>query len=478
MVKINFMEKKIYFIGIGGIGVSALAGYYLSRGFLVSGSDLNQSATTNALKKKGAIIFIGPHQAGNISKNIDLVIHTAAATKNNPELKKAKRIGIKTQLYAEALGDLTKQMFTIAVSGMHGKSTTTAMLALVLEKAGLDPTVIVGTKLREWNNMNYRVGKSKYLVIEADEYSASFLNYWPKIIVLTNIEEEHLDFYRDLKQIMETFEKYVLHLGKEGILVANSHDKNTMRIAKRAKCKTKNYSRESEVKNLNLKVPGKHNISNAMAVLAVAKQLKIPDKISIKVLNNFSGTWRRMEFRGKINGAKIYDDYGHHPTEIKATLEGAWELLWSRGSSERKFAQGIKRALSRANPRLFCIFQPHQYQRTYKLFNQFLTAFEAADKTIILPIYSVAGREKESIKKKVSSEKLVKAIKDGLRRAPLSGACSGSKILCPERSRRVLYIDSFQKARNYLKKNLKESDICLIMGAGDINKLTDILLKK
>lgn len=229
------MKTQIYFIGIGGIGVSALAGYYLSRGFEVSGSDLNQSATTNALEKQGAEIFIGLHKAKNINKKIDLVIHTAAVTKNNPELKKAKKLGIRIQSYAEALGDLTKQMFTIAVSGMHGKSTTTAMLALVLEKAGLDPTVIVGTKLREWNNNNYRVGKSKYLVIEADEYNASFLNYWPKIIVLTNIEEEHLDFYKDLKQIMRIFKEYILHLGKEGILVANGQDENVVKIAKEAR---------------------------------------------------------------------------------------------------------------------------------------------------------------------------------------------------------------------------------------------------
>ena len=233
---------KIHFIGIGGIGVSALAGYYLSRGHKVSGSDLSASPTTEALKKQGAAIFIGPHKAKNVKKGADLIVHTAAATKDNPELKQAKKLKIKTQLYAEALGDLTKKMFTIAVSGMHGKSTTTAMLALVLEKAGLDPTVIVGTKLREWGNMNYRVGRSKYLVIEADEYNASFLNYWPKIIVLTNIEEEHLDFYKGgLKQIMETFKKYVNHLGEDGVLVANSQDKNVMKIAKNAKCKAVYY---------------------------------------------------------------------------------------------------------------------------------------------------------------------------------------------------------------------------------------------
>ncbi len=233
---------KIHFIGIGGIGVSALAGYYLSRGYQVSGSDLSASPITEAFKKQGAVIFVGQHKAENIKKDMDLVVYTAAATKDSPELTQAKKLKIKTQLYAEALGDLTKKMFTIAVSGMHGKSTTTAMLALVLEKAGLDSTVIVGTKLREWGNMNYRVGQGKFLVIEADEYNASFLNYWPKIIVLTNIEEEHLDFYKGgLKEIMKTFKKYVGRLGKDGILVANRQDKNVMKIAKGVRCRVDYY---------------------------------------------------------------------------------------------------------------------------------------------------------------------------------------------------------------------------------------------
>lgn len=458
--------------------MSALAGYYLSWGFEVSGSDLNQSATTSALKKQGAKIFIGLHKAKNINKKIDLVIYTAAATKNNPELKKARQLGIKTQLYAEALGDLTKQMFTIAVSGMHGKSTITAMLALVLEKAGLDPTVIVGTKLREWSNMNYRVGNSKYLVIEADEYNASFLNYWPKIIVLTNIEEEHLDFYKDLKHVKATFKKYISHLGKRGILVANKDDENVMRLAQSAKCKTQSYNAKLKVKNLNLKVPGKHNVSNVMAVLTVARQLGVPDKISIKTLNNFSGTWRRMEFRGKVNGAKIYDDYGHHPTEIKATLEGARELLYchceesrltGRHGNLRGNGDSLRSPLRQSADRddgqnkLWCVFQPHQYQRTYKLFAQFLTAFDEADKTIILPVYSVAGREKESIRKKVNSKKLAEAI---IKKNREPGT----------RNSGIIYLDSFQKAKNYLRKNLKKGDVCVIMGAGDINKLTEMML--
>jgi len=214
-----------------------LAGVYLAKGYCVTGSDLDNSPTVSSLKKKRAVIFIGPHKAKNLPADADLVVYTAAATKDNPELRQAKKLGIKCQTYAQALGDLTKQMHTIAVSGMHGKSTTTAMLGLVLEKAGLDPTVIVGTKLREWGNRNYRIGKSQYLVIEADEYRASFLNYWPKIIVLTNIEEEHLDYYRDLEHIMATFKKYVEHLGKDGILVANSKDENVVKIAKQVKCR-------------------------------------------------------------------------------------------------------------------------------------------------------------------------------------------------------------------------------------------------
>ncbi len=427
--------KKIHFIGIGGIGVSALAGYYLKKEVEVSGSDVTQSPITEKLRKEGAKIFIG-HEASNLASDVELVVYTAAAAKDNPELKEAKNKKIKTQSYAEALGDLTKEMHTIAVSGMHGKSTTTAMIGLVMEKAGLDPTVIVGTKIKEWGGNNFRIGKSKYLVIEADEYNASFLNYWPKIIVLTNIEEEHLDFYKGgIKQITKTFSDYVGHLGGEGILVANAQDEEVVKIAKKSEAKVVLYD-NLEKEGLILKLPGAHNLSNASAVLAVSKILGISDKIADKSLNEFNGTWRRMEYKGLVNGAKIYDDYGHHPTEIKATLSGAKELIKEKGQ-------------------LWCVFQPHQYQRTYKLFKQFTEAFVDADKAIILPIYSVAGREKESIKKMVSSEKLVKKIND----------------------EKVIYLDSFLKAEKHLKKNLKKGDVCVIMGAGDVYKLTELLLK-
>ena len=431
---------KIHFIGIGGIGVSALARYYLAQGFEVSGSDVAKSGIIEDLRKLGAKIFIGPHRAENIDNlatcDVARVVYSAAVPDDNPELVEARRRRIKCQTYAQALGELTKKYFTIAVSGTHGKSTTTAMIGLILEAAGLDPTVIVGTKVR-WGSAdakippsppflkggetevlfskrgekesNFRLGHSQYLVIEADEYRASFLNYWPKIIVLTNIEEDHLDYYRDLNHILKTFTQYLGHLPKDGWLVANGEDDNISKIknprprqAKRGgqksklQCKIQNYNLKLKIKNLKLKIYGKHNLSNAAAAITVARILGIADKIAVKTLNNFTGTWRRMEYKGEVNGAKIYDDYGHHPTEIKATLQGARELL---AISHKPLAK------------LWCVFQPHQYQRTYKLFNHFIGSFADADKVILLPIYSVAGREKESIKKKVNSEILAETIK-------------------------------------------------------------------
>ncbi|MBI4101734.1 MAG: UDP-N-acetylmuramate--L-alanine ligase, partial [Candidatus Nealsonbacteria bacterium] len=213
---------KVHFLGIGGIGVSALAHYYLAQGHQVSGSDLTASEITDALKKKGVKILIGKENPENISRKYDLVIHSPAVTVRNP--------ASNVLSYPEALGRLTKKYFTIAVSGTHGKSTTTAMIGLLLVKAGLDPTVIVGTKIKEFGDSNCRIGKSRYLVIEADEHMASFLNYWPKIIVLTTIEEDHLDYYKNLNNILKTFKKYVGRLPKNGKLVANKDDKNIRKV--------------------------------------------------------------------------------------------------------------------------------------------------------------------------------------------------------------------------------------------------------
>ncbi len=455
-------EMKIHFIGIGGIGVSALAQYYLVKGHEVSGSDLASSEITEALKKKGAEISIGEHKAENLPKRVNLVIYSPAVQPDNPELKEAKKRKINLQTYPQALGELTKHYYTIAVSGTHGKSTTTSMLGLLLVKAGLDPTVIVGTKLKEFGNSNCKVGKSKYLVIEADEHFASFLNYWPKIIVLTNIEADHLDYYKNLNNILKAFKKYIGHLPEDGYLVANKDDKNIKRAANSIYrlAKSIDYSlKQPEAGKLRkiLKVPGEHNVSNALAALMVARTLNIPDKVSFKSLSEYRGVWRRFEEKTIIwRGKKIItiSDYAHHPTEIKVTLKAAREKYlyppkFPPAQISKKFVAGEERKLRRARKKIWCVYQPHQYHRTYCLFAGFVKVFRQApmDKTIIIDIYDVAGREEKNIKKKVSSEKLVKAIN----------------------KKNVIYLPK-EKVLNYLKES-SQFDVLIIMGAGDIYQL-------
>ena len=447
---------KIHFIGIGGIGVSALAQYYLKKRNQISGSDLTSSEIIDFLKKKGVKIFTPHHPAKagatgqighsekNLPKDTNLVIYSAAVCKNNPELEKAKKLGIKCLTYSQALGELTKKYFTIAVSGTHGKSTTTAMIALILIKAGLNPTVILGTKLKEFGNSNFRIGESKYLIIEADEWNASFLNYWPKIIVLTNIEREHLDYYKNLKNILKTYKEYIGHLPKSEVLVANEEDKNIQKIIRDRISEgdpiSLYRSKQEETSRLKkiLKIPGKHNVSNALAALTVARVLKIPNKISFKALSEYRGSWRRFEESNcsiktnklKTINYKLISDYGHHPTEIKATLEAAREKYPKK--------------------EIICIFQPHQYQRTFYLFDDFVKVFKKVpiDKLIITDIYDVAGRETKGLKNKVNSKKIVEAV----------GKSS------------VIYLPK-EKIIDYIKKNLRGKEVVIIMGAGDIYNL-------
>ena len=426
---------KIHFIGVGGIGVSALAQYYLSKGHKVSGSDLASSEITEFLQDKGIKITIGNY-AKNIKSGIDLIIYSPAVRQNNPEMLKAESCGLKTISYPEALGQLTKEYFTIAVSGTHGKSTTTSMLALVLIKAGLDPTVILGTKLKEFGNTNFRAGKSKILVIEADEYSSSFLNYWPDLIILTNIEKEHLDYFKNLKNILKIYKEYVNHLRKGGILVANREDKNICKITKESKQTTLFYSiKQKEAKKLKniLKIPGKHNIYNALAVLSTARILKISDKISFDVFSKYKGSWRRFDLKRGVIGRRkitIISDYGHHPTEVLATLTAARERYPKK--------------------KIWCVFQPHQHQRTHYLFADFVKTFRVLpiDSIIITDIYDVAGRETKKNNAEVSSEKLVKII--------------------DKNNVNYLLLRDIEK---YIKENIKSGDVLVIMGAGNIYKL-------
>jgi len=473
------MKKHIHFIGIGGIGVSALAKYYLKKGWLVSGSDLAATEITQQMKDLGAQVHIGKPKASLITAKTQKVIFSPAVQKDHPERAAARKSKIPELSYPQALGELTKQHYTIAVSGTHGKSTTAAMLGLLLTKAGLDPTVIVGTKLKEFGDSthstgsgltssslslraeglsnvegsNCRVGKSKYLVIEADEHFASFLNYRPQIIVLTSLEADHLDFYKTLANLKKTFKKYVSLVPKDGWIVANKDDKNIQETVRGLQNVLWYFLLQKEAKVLSkkMKLPGKHNTANALAALTVAKILGIPDAKSIAALLAYQGSWRRFEiFQVTINNKQLtlVSDYGHHPTEIRVTMEAAREK-WPKKE-------------------MWLIYQPHQYQRTFYLFKDFVRVLSKLpiEKLIVTDIYDVAGREEGRIKEKVSSAKLLKAIQaTSYPSIPSSG--SRDKLQAT-----ALHIPSIEETQRYLEKHLKGGEVVIIMGAGDIYALT------
>jgi len=427
----------IHFIGIGGIGVSALAQYFLSKGDIVSGSDLADSETTNFLKKKGVKVSIGKHKPENLSDSTDLLVYSPAVEFGNPEMQKARSLGIKTKSYPEVLGSLTENHFTIAVAGTHGKSTTSAMISLILANSGLDPTVLIGTKMKEFGNSNFRFGKSKYLIVEADEYKRSFLNYRPQILVLTNIEEDHLDYYKNLSNILDAFGQFLKKINRGGYLVANEDDGNIEKLIRRqekTQFKIEKFSPDQEearkIKE-NLKVPGEHNVSNALAALVSCRLLGLKDREIFRELFRYEGSWRRFQVF-EAGGVTLISDYAHHPTEVEKTLVAVREKFPDR--------------------RIRCVFQPHQYERTTFFFDNFVSVLKEApvDEIILSEIYDVAGRERKETKKKVNSRKIEKAV--------------GSKS--------VRYQKTVRETESYFKKTLAKGDVLIIMGAGDIYELS------
>lgn len=425
-------KKKIHFIGIGGIGMSALARYFLKIGYQVSGSDLSENEITRELEKEGIKIFY-PHLARNIKNDLERVIFTLAIDKNNPELKRAQELKIPCQSYSEALGELTKKYYTIAVCGTHGKSTTTALTALTLIKAGFSPTVILGTKLREFHNSNFHYGKKNFLVIEADEHFASFLNYWPKIIILTNMEGDHFDFFKNKKNYIRAFKKFVSRLPPDGFLIANKDDPDVYRTFLKEK-RVKFYSlKDKKAKEIQKRIflPGSFNVSNALAVFLLSKILKIKEKNFFSVIEKYQGAWRRMQKKIVFYKKKkftLFHDYGHHPTEVEKTIFALKE----------KYKKN----------RIFFIFQPHQIFRTEYFLKDFQKVFQRSpvEKGVIVNVYYVAGREKKGQEKIDLSEKLVKKINRD----------------------NFLYLPRVEQAIEYFFPQLKKDDILLCMGAGDI----------
>ncbi len=423
--------KKIYCIGIGGIGVSALARMMHSQGKKVGGSDREETLITKMLQDKGIEVLIGQN-ADNITSDIDLVIYTPAVGVGNPEFDKAQKLKIPMLSYPEALGVISEGMFTIAISGCHGKTTTTAMIWKVLSDTKKSPTIIVGSLLNE-GKTNFIGGTSDLFVVEACEYKRSFLHLNPNILVITNIDNDHLDYYKDLADIQSAFRELAQKVPKDGFIVTNPNDPLVAPVLKGIHACVIDYTQYDDTL-FHLKVPGAHNISNAKAALAAvsAASLDISSEAAQKALQNFTGTWRRFEYKGKTkNGALVYDDYGHHPTEIKAMLKAAKE--------------------SSPDKKIIVVFQPHLYSRTKLLLSEFSKSFGDADEVIILPIYAAREDGYEGI----NSEILAQEIK--------------------KNNKNTHFFDSFEKTVAYLKKNTKTEDLILTMGAGDIYKVAEQL---
>jgi UDP-N-acetylmuramate--alanine ligase len=447
--------KKIYFIGIGGISMSGLAEILLEHDFSVAGSDMNSSAITNKLIKNGATIHIG-HKSENI-EGADLIVYTAAISEDNPEIVHAKELNIPMLDRAEFLGCLMKDFkYNIAISGTHGKTTTTSMFSHIALNANLDPTILVGGEL-DIINGNVKTGKSEYFITEACEYKASFLKFFPYVGVILNVDEDHLDYYKDINHIKRTFAQFIKLIPSEGYLVACAEDENLKEILPVANCnvitygieqgdlRAKNivfndrgcasfdaYKGDNKLFTINLNVPGRHNLLNALASIGSALSLNLPHDNIIEGLASYFGTHRRFEHKGVKDGVTVIDDYAHHPTEIRAFLAAA---------------------MNYPHKKIYCVFQPHTYTRTITLFEDFTNCFTLADDLILADIY--AAREKDT--GLVSSDML------------------GDKIR--EKGLNCKNFHSFEDILEYLKASLKPGDLLLTVGAGDVYKIGEMYLK-
>lgn len=447
-------HRRIHCIGIGGIGVSAIAEILLSRGYYVSGSDLKESDIIDKLKAIGATVY-KDHRASNI-KDADLVIYSAAIPDDNPEIIEAKKKNIKIASRAEILGVLMDEYEnSIAVSGTHGKTTTTSMISLVLAEGEMDPTVLVGGTLNEIHG-NYRVGKSDYFVAEACEYKDSFLNLKPKVEIILNIDNDHLDYFENINSIIASFKEFTSNIKEDGLLLVYDDNPNVDEVIKDINGTVKFgfkpesdyragdisftengfpeftvYYGENKKNHMVLSVPGRHNIINALAAFSCCCELGMDPEMVAKTLELYKGTDRRFEYSGKTGrGAYLVDDYAHHPTEIKATLSAAFHI---------------------PHKKIWCIFQPHTYERVAKLFDDFVDSFELADVLIITETYVARGSGLHTL----SSEDLARAI----------GEKYPEKELC--------YMADFDKIAEKIRSEAGPGDIVMTMGAGDVNKIID-----
>ena len=459
MYQIDFHKPlNIHFIGIGGISMSGLAEILLEEGFTVSGSDSKESPLTKMLESKGAHIFYG-QRASNISDDLQIVIYTAAIHPDNPEYACAVQKGLPMLTRAQLLGQIMRNYDTsIAVSGTHGKTTTTSMISHILLKGECDPTISVGGILPAIGG-NIRVGNSETFLTEACEYTNSFLSFFPKISVILNMDADHLDFFKDIDDIRHSFRKFAELLPADGALVIHADTPEYQQITNGLPCKVITYGLEnpadytashilydefghatfqvihngSEVGTCSLKVPGIHNVSNALASFAVGQLLGLSDEVILDGLREFTGTDRRFQYKGQIGGVTIIDDYAHHPTEIEATLHAAANY---------------------PHKKIWCVFQPHTYTRTKALLPEFAHALSLADHVVLADIY--AARETDNLG--ISSRNIQELIqKEGT-------PCE--------------YFPTFDEIENFLLENCTQGDLLITMGAGDVVNIGEQLLGK
>ncbi len=461
--------QRIHFVGIGGIGMSGIAEVLLNLGYRISGSDLKTSPVTERLAALGAAIFEG-HSAANVS-SADVIVTSSAISVDNPEVAEARRLHVPVIQRAEMLAELMRLKYGIAIAGMHGKTTTTSMVAAVLAAGGLDPTVVVGGRVDAMGS-NARLGKSQYLVAEADESDKSFLKLSPILSVVTNIDREHMDCYRDMRDVRRTFLEFMERVPFYGVVVGCNDDAVLRRLLPRVHRRVTTYGtsrgsdflirvrasqsvsalsaanaakhsplirfqvayKENDLGEFTLRVPGTHNVLNATAAIAVGAALDIPTAQIRSALEGFRGVDRRFQFKGATAGVTVIDDYGHHPTEIRATLAAARQC-------------GFRR--------VHVIFQPHRFTRTRDLMDEFTSAFADADSVWLLDIYPANEKPIEGI----TAEALARRI-----------AGAGK--------RDVAYAPSFSEAVGSVAAMAKPGDMVLTLGAGSVSQLGSTLLEK
>lgn len=437
--------KHVHIVGVGGIGVSAIARWLRHLSIPVSGSDLRGSQVTEMLKTVLTSLSVGEHRSTNLPIQADCLVYSPAVRSDNPERKEAEKRGIAQLSYPEALAELSNDYFTIAIAGTHGKTTTTALLGSIFIAAGLDPIIVVGSLVPEWEG-NFRFGKGKVCIIEADEYDRSFLSYTPGCAVITNIDKDHLDTYRDINDIIDAFTKFIGQIKASGTVIINRDDSNARNLTVPSKCKRIEYSIDDTVEygsmetgigmqfetrqlgKVKLSAPGVHMVSNALAASTAATQYGIAADDIKKGLESYQGAWRRFQVLGKINGAIIISDYAHHPTEIRATIEAA------------------KGAYPESN--LIFIFQPHQKRRVALLHDDFIEALSQAGTIALAEVYEVPGRE-DDLESKISSFDLAQQL-------------AGRQV-------KAVFLKDKREIFEYLKAKSQPTNVIICMGAGDIH---------